>query len=166
MTVDAMRRVLAAEESPPAVPSAGLPEQPELPAQPDGPSGEPWARLVAHVQSVYQVTDKGPRAVEVSVEFGGGCRRGAVIQWCTGAKGEEWVMIHAPVGRLENIDLVQLLTAVDGMVCGGVSVRGPYVSLRHAVPLACLDVPASEAWVGPLLDMADMLEQRFTAEDE
>lgn len=98
---------------------------------------------------MYHVTGEGPRAVEVSVQFGDGRRHGALFQWRAGAKREEWVMIHAPVGRLENIDLVQLLTTVDGMVCGGVSARGPYVSLRHTVPLPTLDVPALEAWVGP-----------------
>ena len=131
------------------------------------PPSAGWLELIAHLRSKYQIVNESPLLVQVNVEFGDGRNHNAVVQRCGGRNGEEWAQISAPIGRIENVvDVVQLMTDVERLVCGGVVAKGPFVSLRHSIPLATFDPYEVEAPLDVLVDMADHFEQRLTGRDD
>jgi hypothetical protein len=81
--------------------------------------------------------------------------------------GEEpWVDISSPFAKLENVNVSAVLTAAGNLVCGGVGLVGEHLVLKHAAPLANLDINELVRPMTLILHSADQLERQFAGGDE
>ena len=89
----------------------------------------------------------------------------------------DWAIIESPIGLLERspsgayaaIDLTQAAREVGSMLCGGLGClthEPRLVALRHAVPLANLDLNEFNHPLFIVTGSADELEEMFTGRDE
>ena len=126
-----------------------------------------WSELVAYVRANYRIADEKPSMLQMVFETGDN-RSQIVILWRHALMDgqEEWLQIESPVGEVDKIDLRKLLEAVGGIVCGGAAVMGDHVTIRHAVPLANLDINEFERPLVLVTSTADRLEQQLVGGDK
>jgi hypothetical protein len=89
----------------------------------------------------------------------------------------DWAIIESPIGLLEQspsgayagIDLMRAAREVGSMLCGGLGClthEPRLVALRHAVPLANLDLDEFNHPLFIVTGSADELEEMLTGSDE
>ncbi|WP_157693073.1 hypothetical protein [Pedococcus dokdonensis] len=78
---------------------------------------------------------------------------------------EPWFTIASPFARASNVDVVGVLESVGANVCGGVAKVGDLLVLKHAVPLATLDILEFERPLMLVVHTADALEEKFAGGD-
>lgn len=80
---------------------------------------------------------------------------------------EDWIQIASPFARLDQVDLVRVLEEIGSTtVVGGAVLMGPYLVLRHSLPLLNLDI---NEFVDPLemvTGAAEDLEETFIGRDD
>jgi hypothetical protein len=124
-----------------------------------------WSTLVNYVSSNYKVADQGPDMLKMIFETGD-LRSQVVFLWRqTLSGGEEWVQIESPFAEVGMVNLQQALEAIGGMVCGGMAIASGYVTVRHAVPLANLNINEFERPLLLVTTTADNLESQLIGGD-
>jgi hypothetical protein len=124
-----------------------------------------WSTLVTYVQSHYKISEQGPEMLKMVFETADQ-RSQVVFLWRqTLAGGEEWVQIESPFAEVGMVDLQQALEAIGAMVCGGLAIADGYVTVRHAVPLANLDINEFERPLLLVSTSADRLESTLIGGD-
>jgi len=127
-----------------------------------------WPSIVDYVRSNYKVSDEQPGMLKLIFETGN-LRTQVVIltrQASQANPNDEWLHIESPVGDLASIDLRQAVIAVGETLCGGLSVIGSVVTLRHAVPLANININELEQPLALVTTTADRLERTLVGGDQ
>lgn len=129
-----------------------------------------WSELRAYIANNYKVAEDIGRGVRMIFTFEDGRSQTVFVtryELMDGA--EEWAVLESPVGQLGVVNLERVVSEAGQMVCGGVGifseVADPVVTLRHAIPLANLDVNEFERPLTLVTVSADQLEQRLTGLD-
>jgi len=80
---------------------------------------------------------------------------------------EDWIQIASPFARVADVDVTAVLEEIGNTtIVGGAVIMGPYLVLRHALPLLNLDI---NEFVDPLelvAGSAEELEETFTGRDD
>lgn len=80
---------------------------------------------------------------------------------------EDWIQIASPFAMVDQVDLTRVLEEIGTTtIVGGAVIMGPYLVLRHSLPLLNLDI---NEFVDPLelvTGAAEDLEQIFTGRDD
>ncbi|SRR6266496_2054198 len=126
-----------------------------------------WSDLVGYVRSNYKVSDERPGMVKMVFETEN-LRSQVVLLWHhTLMDGnEEWLQIESPFAQLGSVNLQQALEEVGRTVCGGAAVVFDLVTIRHAVPLANLNINEFERPLTLVTTTADYLEQKLIGGDK
>jgi hypothetical protein len=131
-----------------------------------------WADLVGYIRHEYRVILDDPDEIRIRMSFGDDAETEGRAQVMVIAREvfdqrEDWVQIATPFARVDEVDLLSVLTEVGNtLVVGGVVVMGEHVVLRHSLPLINLDI---NEFIDPLelvAGSAELLEQQFTGRDD
>jgi hypothetical protein len=129
-----------------------------------------WNQLRQYLQETYKHEPFGDQGgLRMLFDLGQGRSQVIVIEPQLLMDGEEeWAVIESPIGDIRQIDLLQALQEMGTKVCGGLAAAGnapDLLVMRHAVPLANLDLNEFERPIGLLLHSADALERQLVGED-
>ncbi|MGW4485762.1 hypothetical protein ACWEOE_18210 [Amycolatopsis sp. NPDC004368] len=131
-----------------------------------------WADLVAFMRQEYRVIREEPDEVRIRMAFGDdaettGRAQVVVIAHEIFDKKEDWVQIATPFARVDEVDLLDVLTEVGHtLVVGGIVVMGEHLVLRHSLPLVNLDINEFTDPLELVAGSAELLEQQFTGRDD
>jgi hypothetical protein len=127
-----------------------------------------WQQLKQYVYSEYKVSEDIGDGIKLEFRLDGGRTQLAFVHHYELLGGnEDWIVVESPFARLDEVDLSTALQSVSNIVCGGLGLMmGQYVTLRHAVPLATLDIDEFERPLHLVTTSADKLEKRFGFSDE
>lgn len=130
-----------------------------------------WRKLATFIRREYEVIRDEPDEMRILIRFGddNGIQRTQMVVIAREIldRREEWVQIASPFARVDQIDLAKVLEEIGTTtVVGGAVIMGPYLVLRHSVPLLNLDI---NEFVDPLELVgltAEDLEENFTGRDD
>ncbi len=141
-----------------------------------------WADLVTFIRRNYEVVRFRPDEIRIRIRYGEDLdeesRAQIVIitrelldttqpELDDGTGKAEWAQLATPFARVGQVHIPSVLAALgETTVVGGAVVIDEYVVLRHAVPLANLDL---NEFVTPLELVAgsgEWLEKQFTGRDD
>jgi hypothetical protein len=126
-----------------------------------------WDNLAAYIRKNYIIKNEEGDLIVLDFDLGGG--RSQLVftrpeRLLDG--GEEWVLIESVIGSLDEVNLRAALDQVGDLVCGGLARLGnDLIGLRHAVPLANLDVNEFERPLVLVTSSADRLERNLVGLD-
>jgi hypothetical protein len=125
-----------------------------------------WPQLKGYIEGKYKVhTDQGDM-LRLDFRFGDGRAQVVFVTHRTLLDGgEDWVHIESAIGTRGQVDVNRAMAEVEQLMCGGLSQVGEFVTLRHAVPLANLDINEFERPLHLVTGTADELERLFSAVD-
>lgn len=126
-----------------------------------------WQQVRDYLKSNYKIgPDQGER-LRIEFEVRPGRTQLVFLTHQTLMDGaEEWVLIESPFAQLGEVDLQRLLIALENKVCGGLGTAdGKFLVLRHAVPLANLDINELERPMQLLINTADAFEFDISGQD-
>jgi hypothetical protein len=121
-----------------------------------------WSDLVVYVRANYRVAEEKPNMLHMVFDTGN-LRSQMVFLWRQSLMDgqEEWVQIESPFAEVGSVDLRRALEEVGGVVCGGAAINGGHLLVRHAVPLANLNINEFERPLGLVTTTADRLEREL-----
>ena len=126
-----------------------------------------WDDLARYVRSTYRVGDERPGMMTLVFDLGNErSQLVALYREVLYGGTEEWALIESPLAEVGAVSLQRVLEEVGNTVCGGAAARGQYVVLRHAVPLANLDVNEFERPLALVMTTADTLEAQLFGGDK
>jgi hypothetical protein len=125
-----------------------------------------WFQIKDHLSCTYEISTDQGSFVKLVVPVDD--RRSQVVfvneQLATDGQGE-WLHIESPFARVYAVDLPAVLAEVGNLVCGGLSLMGDYLTIRHSLPLATLELREFEQPLALVSTAADRLEQQFVGAD-
>lgn len=126
-----------------------------------------WQDLVRYVKANYKIADESPTSLKLVFETGN-LRSQVVMLWFAALAGgtEEWLQIESPFAEVDKVDLTRALEEVGHIVCGGLALIGNVLTIRHAMPLANLDINEFERPLALVTNTADQLEQQLSDQDQ
>ena len=125
-----------------------------------------WTELKDYVRAHYKIADE--QSDMVKMVFGTGGLRSQVVLLVRQSLmdgTEDWVQIESPVADAKDVDLLRALKSVGQVVCGGAGMVEDLLTLRHAVPLANLDINEFERPLHLVTTTADRLEKELVGSD-
>lgn len=130
-----------------------------------------WRDLVTFIRREYEVIRDEPEEIRIQIRFGDddGNQRTQMVVIAREIldRREEWIQIASPFARVDQVDPVRVLEEIGTTtVVGGAVIMGPYMVLRHSLPLINLDI---NEFVDPLEMVtlaAEDLEEIFTGRDD
>ncbi|WP_409185584.1 hypothetical protein F9C11_15620 [Amycolatopsis sp. VS8301801F10] len=131
-----------------------------------------WNDLVAYIRQTYRVIRDDPGEIRIRVLFGDDAETTGRAQVVVIAREifdqrEDWVQIATPFARVDEVDLLTVLTEVgQTLVVGGLVVMGEHLVLRHSLPLLNLDLNEFTDPLELVAGSAELLEQQFTGRDD
>lgn len=141
-----------------------------------------WADLVTFVRRNYEVIRRAPEEIRIRVRYGEDLDEESRAQIVIitrelldttqaalddGTGKTEWAQLATPFARVDQVDLHEVLAALGTTtVVGGAVVMGEYVVLRHAVPLANLDLAEFVTPLELVAGSGEWLEKQFTGRDD
>jgi hypothetical protein len=126
-----------------------------------------WRDFVAFVKSTYEISQEEPDMLRLMFETEHGRTQYVYLWRRLLLKGsEEWLVIESPFAEVGEVSLQKVLDEAGSMVCGGVVSVGRYVTYRHSLPLANLDVNEFERPLELVTLAADRLEHRLFGGDQ
>ncbi|MGW7539127.1 hypothetical protein [Amycolatopsis sp. NPDC054798] len=131
-----------------------------------------WNDLVAFIRQTYRVIRDDPGEIRIRVLFGDDAETTGRAQVVVIAREifdqrEDWVQIATPFARVDEVDLLTVLTEVgQTLVVGGLVVMGEHLVLRHSLPLLNLDLNEFTDPLELVAGSAELLEQQFTGRDD
>jgi hypothetical protein len=126
-----------------------------------------WQDLTNYVRANYKVAEEGAGSMKLIFETGD-LRSQVVMLWRVTLDdgAEEWVQIESPFAELGKVDLTRALYEVGQIVCGGLAIVGDVLTIRHAAPLANLNINEFERPLGLVTNTADRLEHQLSGGDQ
>jgi hypothetical protein len=126
-----------------------------------------WSDLIGYVRSNYKIADEQPGMVKMIFETEN-LRSQVVLLWRRTLMdgNEEWLQIESPFAETESVNLREALEEMGRAVCGGMAIVSNYVTVRHAVPLANLNINEFERPLILVTSTADYLEQKLAGGDK
>lgn len=129
-----------------------------------------WSDLRGYIANKYKIMEDIGRGLALGFELEDGRTQTVFVTNYNLLSGrEEWALIESPVGKLGQVDLGRAVQLIGDKVVGGIALAtdfaDPLVTVRHAVPLANLDVNEFEAPFGIVMRTADELEKSLTGSD-
>jgi hypothetical protein len=131
-----------------------------------------WRDLVNFIRQEYVVIRDEPEEIRIRLRYGREDDDQERTQMVVIAREvldrrEDWIQIASPFAKVDEVDLTAVLEEVGSTtVVGGVVIMGPYLVLRHSLPLVNLDI---NEFVDPLVlvtGAAEDLEEMFTGRDD
>jgi hypothetical protein len=131
-----------------------------------------WRDLVTFIRRQYEVVRDDPDEIRIQLQYGDDEDVRQRTQMVVVAREvldrrEDWIQIASPFARVDDVDVRAVLEEVGSTtIVGGVVIMGPYLVLRHSLPLVNLDI---NEFVDPLemvTGAAEDLEAAFTGRDE
>jgi hypothetical protein len=125
-----------------------------------------WPDLVKYVRANYKIADETPTSMKLIFDTGH-LRSQVVMLWyeTLGDGAEEWLQIESPFAEVDEVDVRKALTEIGRTVCGGLAVIGDVLTIRHAVPLANLNINEFERPLTLVTNTADRLEAQLAGGD-
>jgi hypothetical protein len=125
-----------------------------------------WYDVVDYVRSNYKIADEKSNMVKLLFNTDG-LRSQVVFLWRNVLLDgeEEWLQIESPFAQLGSANLQRALEEVGRVVCGGAAVTGDHLTIRHAVPLANVDINEFERPLILVTTTADRLEKQLVGGD-
>jgi hypothetical protein len=126
-----------------------------------------WQDLVKYVRANYKIADETPTSIKLIFDTGH-LRSQVVMLWyeTLGDGAEEWLQIESPFAEVDKIDIRKALTEIGRTICGGLAVIGDVLTIRHAVPLANLNINEFERPLALVTNTADRLEAQLAGGDQ
>lgn len=129
-----------------------------------------WPELKQYIGTEYKVSEDIGRGVKLIFDVGDGRAQSVFITNYQLMDGdEEWVVVESPIGQIGIASLDTAAREVGAMVVGGVAIStefgDPIITLRHAIPLANLDINEFERPLRLVTTSADRLEGALTGAD-
>jgi hypothetical protein len=125
-----------------------------------------WDQLRSYIHDNYKVMQDTGTHVQLGFDLGNGRTQIVyVVHRTTMAGRESWIHVESPFGKADRLDIGDALREVEGMLCGGISLVGDFLTLRHAVPLENLDVNEFERPLTLITGAADTLESKLSVGD-
>jgi len=126
-----------------------------------------WQELTTYIRSNYKIAKEESDLIKLIFDTGG--LRSQVVLLTREALmdgSEEWVQISSAVAPLGSLNLEQFLRDVGGTVCGGAALEGNTLVIKHAAPLANLNINEIERPLLLVTATADSLEKKFVGVDQ
>lgn len=126
-----------------------------------------WTDLVGYLRTNYKIAQDKDDYLHLI--FNVGDERSQVVAVSKGtmqASDDEWAIITSQFGSAINGNLVAILKEASTYVVGGVVAHGDNLAIRHSVPLSRLDLNEFEEPFKLVLNMADLLEEKFFGGDD
>jgi hypothetical protein len=126
-----------------------------------------WNDLAGYLRTNYKIRDD--QGSHLILLFGTTETRSQIVHVSHGTMGAsqgDWAIIASVFGKASEIDLGVALQEAAEYVVGGVALFGDALVMRHAVPLANLDINEFEEPLHLVLGAADAMEERFTGRDD
>jgi hypothetical protein len=125
-----------------------------------------WEHLVDFVRSEYEVIEHTEGELRILIEYEDRRSQVIVIAHDVLDDREDWVQVASVCGLTAEVDLQRLLEEIAHIsVIGGAVIMGEHVVLRHALPLANLDINEFTDPVTFVAEAADHLEAAFFGGD-
>lgn len=125
-----------------------------------------WNDLAGYLRTNYKILDDKETILTLSFGFDDGRSQLVhVARSAMEASQSEWATIASVFADVNSVDLAEVLEKATSYVVGGVVVFGEKLALRHALPLANLDLNEFEEPFHLVMAAADVLEQQLTAAD-
>jgi hypothetical protein len=126
-----------------------------------------WQDLVGYVRANFKIAAESPTSMKLVFDTGD-LRSQVVMLWhvTLGDGAEEWLQIESPFAEVNKVDLQKALEEVGRIVCGGLAVIGEILTIRHAVPLANLNINEFERPLELVTNTADRLEELLAGGDK
>lgn len=124
------------------------------------------------IRREYEVIRDEPEEIRIQIRYGDEYDVQQRTQMVVVAREvldgrEDWIQIASPFARVDEVDLVAVLQEIGSTtIVGGAVIMGPYLVLRHSLPLINLDI---NEFVDPLVMVtgaAEDLEEMFTGRDD
>lgn len=126
-----------------------------------------WLDLMQYVRSNYKIADEQPGIVKMIFEMDNLRTQVVFLSRHTLMNGEEeWLLVESPFAEVNSVNLGQALEYVGDIVCGGLALTAGHLTIRHAVPLANLNVNEFERPLMLVTSSADRLEHSLTGSDK
>ncbi len=125
-----------------------------------------WFEIKDYLRSHHKVESDQDSFVKLLVDVDG--RRSQVVfvtQHLPRTGEVEWLHIESPFARMGGVELRAVLVEVGNLVCGGLSLMGDFLTIRHSVPLATLDIAEFAQPLALVSGTADRLEREFLGAD-
>ena len=126
-----------------------------------------WLDLAQYVRSNYKIADENHDMIKIIFETNN-LRSQVVFLWRQVLMNgeEEWIQIESPFAELGSVDLRKVLEELSSVVCGSLALTADHLTVRHAVPLANLNINEFERPLVLVTSTADHLEQSFVGSDK
>lgn len=123
------------------------------------------------IRREYDVIRDDPEEIRIQLRFGDddGIHRTQMVVIAREVLDgrEDWIQIASPFARVDQVDLVRVLEEIGSTtVVGGAVVMGPYLVLRHSLPLVNLDINEFTDPLEMVSLAAEDLEEMFTGRDD
>lgn len=123
------------------------------------------------IRQQYDVTRDEPEEIRIQIHFGDeeGIQRTQTVVIAREVldRREEWIQIASPFAKVDQVDLARVLEEIGNTtVVGGAVIMGPYLVLRHSLPLVNLDINEFTDPLELVTLAAEDLEEMFTGRDD
>lgn len=111
-----------------------------------------------------------PEEIRIQIRFGDdGTQRTQMVVIAREVldRREDWIQIASPFAKVDQVDLVRVLEEIGSTtIVGGAVIMGPYLVLRHSLPLVNLDINEFTDPLELVTLAAEDLEEMFTGRDD
>jgi hypothetical protein len=124
-----------------------------------------WQQLRDYIFATYQVDREENEVIQLLFRIDGERTQLVLVSHTQTGAGVDFALIASPIADHGAVELGVLLRETSEYVVGGVVMYGNRIMLRHAVPLADLDVSDFETPLHLVLSAADAMEAKFLGTD-
>jgi hypothetical protein len=124
-----------------------------------------WSDVVQHVERNYKVRDRKGDLLALVFSLPGDRTQIVFVSRSQTGGGQDWVAIESPIGNPPSRKVINVVQAVDSMVCGGVIAKDDVLFLKHAVPVTGFSPDEFDWALRAITTSADQLEERFVKGD-
>ena len=123
------------------------------------------------IRRQYDVIRDEPDEMRIEVRFGDddGIQRTQMVVIAREVldRREDWIQIASPFARVDQVDVTRVLEEIGNTtIVGGAVIMGPYLVLRHSLPLVNLDINEFTDPLELVTLAAEDLEEMFTGRDD
>ena len=122
------------------------------------------------IRREYDVIRDEPEEIRIQIRFGDdGTQRTQMVVIAREVldRREDWIQIASPFAKVDQVDLVRVLEEIGSTtIVGGAVIMGPYLVLRHSLPLVNLDINEFTDPLELVTLAAEDLEEMFTGRDD